>query len=340
MLQFLLILTLVTGVVLLGIRHKEPRTLFYGASFSLFSLSLAGLLGFIFFNQGWIFLVAVIGIAVIISLSLAPMVIVVVLIYNGFTLIKREGFRLGNTLTLAVGVGLILYLTIWPGVVDLANVTILNSVYGYVSLLVFYIASLLTLYSVTTILNLVHLTNPPLDYLIVLGAGLAGDQVTPLLATRIDRAIKIHHKQPHTKLIMTGGQGDDELIAEGLAMANYARAKGIAEEAIIIEDRAVNTEENIAFSYALVDKPAARVGVVSNTYHVLRALLLAKEQGYECVGYGARTKLYFSLNAYIREFVAYLYMKRRLHFWGILFLTIFYGVIQGVYLIIYYVSQG
>lgn len=339
MLNFLLMLTLITGVVLIVIRLKEPRSLFYGASFMVFSISLAGLLGYVFFDEGWTLWVGIIGLVVIMGLLIAPIVIIVVLIYNGFILIKRAGFRWSNALALAAGIGLILYLTIWPVVVNLADVTLLNTVYGYIGLLVFYTVSLLSLYSITWLLNLIHLTNSRLDYLIVLGAGLAGDQVTPLLTTRIDRAIKIHCKQPHTKLIMTGGQGRDELIAEGLAMANYARAKGVAEEAIIIEDKAVNTEENIAYSYALIEEPSAKVGIVSNAYHILRALLLAKEQGFECIGYGAKTKLYFSINAYIREFIAYLYMKRRLHFWGMFFLTIFYGVIQGVNLVISYLSN-
>ncbi|WP_217951245.1 hypothetical protein [Granulicatella adiacens] len=28
--------------------------------------------------------------------------------------------------------------------------------------------------------------------------------------------------------------------------------------------------------------------------------------GYKCVGYGARTKLYYSLNAFIRDFIGYI----------------------------------
>ncbi len=40
---------------------------------------------------------------------------------------------------------------------------------------------------------------------------------------------------------------------------------------------------------------------------------LAKQQGLECVGFGAKTKWYFTLNALIREFVGYLRLTWTLH---------------------------
>lgn len=54
-------------------------------------------------------------------------------------------------------------------------------------------------------------------------------------------------------------------------------------------------------------------GVVTTAYHVFRALLLAKQQGLECVGFRAKTKWYFALNALIREFVGYLSLTWKHH---------------------------
>lgn len=42
-------------------------------------------------------------------------------------------------------------------------------------------------------------------------------------------------------------------------------------------------------------------------------LLLARRQGMKCVGYGAKTKWYFTLNALLREFVGYLKMTWKFH---------------------------
>ncbi|WP_338489890.1 YdcF family protein [Ruoffia tabacinasalis] len=53
--------------------------------------------------------------------------------------------------------------------------------------------------------------------------------------------------------------------------------------------------------------------VVTNAYHVFRALLIAKDAGLDCIGYDSRAKWYFTLNAFIQEFIGYLYFKRRMY---------------------------
>ena len=95
-------------------------------------------------------------------------------------------------------------------------------------------------------------------------------------------------------------------------MALYAEKQGIAAEDIIIENKARNTRENILFSKELMTN-GSRFAIISNYYHLFRALLLAKELEIPCIGFGAKTRLYFTLNAYIRELVGYLYLKRKLH---------------------------
>ena len=62
-----------------------------------------------------------------------------------------------------------------------------------------------------------------------------------------------------------------------------------------------------------MDRDRPRVIVVTTAYHVFRALLLAKQQGLKCVGFGAKTKWYFTLNALIREFVGYLSLTWKQH---------------------------
>lgn len=53
-----------------------------------------------------------------------------------------------------------------------------------------------------------------------------------------------------------------------------------------------STEENLKFSRELMDKERPKVVIVTTSYHVFRALLLAKRQGMKCVGFGAKTKWY------------------------------------------------
>src|SRR5699024_8248725 len=142
------------------------------------------------------------------------------------------------------------------------------------------------------------------DYFITLGAGLSGEDVTPLLAGRIDKAIELQKKQKHGKIIFSGGQGDDEVIPEGEAMARYALDKGINPEIILKETNSDNTHQNIQYSKQIIDhdwkdNTEPKIAIVTNYYHVLRGLMQARSLGINCIGYGSHSKFYFSLNAFL-----------------------------------------
>ena len=267
-----------------------------------------------------------IAVAMVLFLALlsGPFVLIFTLYLNGFQILKREGVHLHNFLSMGLAVALTFYLFIAPFVVQsFSDISFFNMVFIYVGFLVSYAIIISMLYTTSSFVNLVNLFPGKLDYVVVLGAGLIGDQVTPLLASRIEKGIAIYQKHPGSKLIMSGGQGPDELMAEGQAMANYAFEQGIPVEDIVIENQSTNTEENLKFSYALM-KPGSRFALVTNYYHVFRALLLARKLKIKCIGYGARTKFYFSLNAFIREFVGYLVMTKKAH-------LLFLGIVSAIY---------
>ena len=266
------------------------------------------------------------AVAMVLFLALlsGPFVLIFTLYLNGFQILKREGVHLHNFLSMGLAVALTFYLFIAPFVVQsLSDISFFNMVFIYVGFLVSYAIIISMLYTTSSFVNLVNLFPGKLDYVVVLGAGLIGDQVTPLLASRIEKGIAIYQKHPGSKLIMSGGQGPDELMTEGQAMANYAFEQGIPVEDIVIENQSTNTEENLKFSYALM-KPGSRFALVTNYYHVFRALLLARKLKIKCIGYGARTKFYFSLNAFIREFVGYLVMTKKAH-------LLFLGIVSAIY---------
>ncbi|MFZ1759294.1 MAG: YdcF family protein [Streptococcus suis] len=266
------------------------------------------------------------AVAMVLFLALlsGPFVLIFILYLNGFQILKREGVHLHNFLSMGLAVALTFYLFIAPFVVQsFSDISFFNMVFIYVGFLVSYAIIISMLYTTSSFVNLVNLFPGKLDYVVVLGAGLIGDQVTPLLASRIEKGIAIYQKHPGSKLIMSGGQGPDELMAEGQAMANYAFEQGIPVEDIVIENQSTNTEENLKFSYALM-KPGSRFALVTNYYHVFRALLLARKLKIKCIGYGARTKFYFSLNAFIREFVGYLVMTKKAH-------LLFLGIVSAIY---------
>lgn len=125
----------------------------------------------------------------------------------------------------------------------------------------------------------------PLDYVIVLGAGLNADGTpSETLAYRLDRALDYLEAPGNekTRCVVTGGQGGDEPQTEASAMAAYLQEHGVASDRIILEEQATSTVENLRFSRELV--PAgARVGVITSDFHLFRALRIAEREGFSGV---------------------------------------------------------
>ena len=157
------------------------------------------------------------------------------------------------------------------------------------------------------------------DYMIILGCQIQKDgSLTPLLKGRVDKALEFRNRQLQVTgkdliFIPSGGKGDNEIISEAQAMKNYLVSQGIKEENILLENRAANTDENIMFSNRLIRQKDASVAFSTTNYHVLRAGLIATEQGLKLEGIGSKTKAYFWINAFIREFIGTLYYERKKH---------------------------
>ena len=243
-----------------------------------------------------------------------PVIFIVTLFIEGIKVIRHEGLKPANLLTMLFSVLLYFYLAVWPVIGGLEKGRVGTKLYVLISLSAVYVLALMAVYLLSAALNLFHLKKRRgADYIIVLGAGVIGTRVTPLLAARIDKGIELLHDNPNAVLIMSGGQGPGEDIAEGEAMARYAEQKGVDMGKIIVEGKSTSTEENLLFSRELMSRDRSRVIVVTTAYHVFRALLLAKQQGLKCIGFGAKTKWYFTLNALIREFVGYLSLAWKHH---------------------------
>lgn len=144
-----------------------------------------------------------------------------------------------------------------------------------------------------------------LDYVIVLGARVRGDQPTRALRKRLDCALDYAEKNPDTILILSGGQGEDEAISEAQCMYNYLQEKGFDISRLRLEDKSVSTKENVRFSAVFLQKENDRVGLVSNNFHIYRAMLFAKEEGYhEIYGIPASSDFWMQPHYILREICA------------------------------------
>ena len=154
---------------------------------------------------------------------------------------------------------------------------------------------------------------PEAPYLIVLGAGVNGTAPSLSLLNRLEAAKDYLNEYPNAEVIVSGGQGSGEDITEARCMRDWLIQNHIDRSRIIMEEKAVNTLENIEFSLDIIksrgDDPSAPVAIVSSEYHLYRAKYMARELGAEPVGVAGKTSLpVLRLNYFIREAAAVLYL--------------------------------
>lgn len=119
------------------------------------------------------------------------------------------------------------------------------------------------------------------DYVIVLGAQWKASGPSQILRYRLEAAADYLRRNPDTKVIVSGGQGGNEPIAEADGMKSYLIRAGIEEERILTENTSTSTYENFRNSGELLDKQQDRVVIITNNFHVFRSEKLAKAQGYQ-----------------------------------------------------------
>lgn len=119
-----------------------------------------------------------------------------------------------------------------------------------------------------------------LDYVVVLGAHVKGEVPSKALLKRLEAALDYGKKNPDTKLILSGGQGFGEEITEALCMKRYLSENGIFSERLILEEKSTDTKENLKFSDEMTGCKEKKTGILSNDFHVYRAVRLAKKMGY------------------------------------------------------------
>ena len=142
-------------------------------------------------------------------------------------------------------------------------------------------------------------------YLIVLGAQIRGERITDSLKRRLDAALLYHQVCPSVKIIVSGGQGKGEDVSEAYAMAQYLREHEVKDEQIMLEDQSRTTRENLRFSKAYLEELKTPVGIVTNNFHLFRALLIGRSEGYEnLTGIAAGCNRILFLNYMVREFFA------------------------------------
>lgn len=151
------------------------------------------------------------------------------------------------------------------------------------------------------------------EYIVVLGTTVYEHGPCYLLRQRLKEGAKWAETYKDAKIVVTGGQGKTEPFTEGSEMKRYLIEElGVAEERIIVEEASVNTYENMTFTGEILEKQDEKfsyettpVLVVTNNFHMYRAIKIARKAGFETVsGAPAGTYIFLFPHYMVREFCA------------------------------------
>lgn len=142
---------------------------------------------------------------------------------------------------------------------------------------------------------------------LVLGCQVRGTVPSLLLQYRIQAAEDYLTANPTAVAILSGGKGSGENISEAACMYQVLSDRGIDPQRLYLEEASSNTWENLCFSQALMEREglSGPVAIVSNDFHIYRALQMAGDLGLDAHGLAAKSKYWFSRPTYmLREAMA------------------------------------
>ena len=140
------------------------------------------------------------------------------------------------------------------------------------------------------------------DCIIILGAGIWGDKPSPMLEDRLLEGIKLYQNNVSDKIIMSGDHGKKEYDEVNI-MKNYVVERGIPSENIFMDHAGFSTYESIYRAKEIFQ--AKKIVIVTQKYHLYRALYIANRLGIEAYGVGSDPRQYVgATNREIREILA------------------------------------
>lgn len=124
------------------------------------------------------------------------------------------------------------------------------------------------------------------DAVLVLGCLVRGNTPSGMLSDRLDTALSIEHTAP---FIMSGDHGTKE-YDEVNAMRDFVLNKGVAIERVFMDHAGFCTYDSIYRAKEVFG--AERLVIVTQGYHLSRALYIAKSLGIDAVGVDATLHAY------------------------------------------------
>lgn len=128
-----------------------------------------------------------------------------------------------------------------------------------------------------------------IDCAVILGAGVRDGKPTPMLRDRLLTGIELYKSGAAKKLIMSGDHGSDEYDEVNI-MKSFAVERGVPDEDIFMDHAGFSTYETIYRTREIFE--ADNIIIVSQEYHLYRALYIADSLDVKAVGVSADLRTY------------------------------------------------
>lgn len=140
------------------------------------------------------------------------------------------------------------------------------------------------------IISVEEATELDADCILVLGAGVNGERPSLMLADRLERGLQLYFAGASEKLLMSGDHGRVE-YDEVNVMKEQAVAAGAESSDVFMDHAGFSTYESLYRARDIF--LAQRIIIVTQPYHLPRALYIADSLGIEAWGVGADGENYY-----------------------------------------------
>lgn len=162
-----------------------------------------------------------------------------------------------------------------------------------IAILPFALSAFVTLSTKSNIISIEEAADMDFDCILVLGAGVwgEGDEARPshMLEDRLKTGIELYKIGASGKIIMSGDHGRKD-YDEVNVMKNFAMGNGVASEDIFMDHAGFSTYESVYRAKEVF--LAEKILIVTQEYHLYRALYDARAMGLEAYGVSANLRDY------------------------------------------------
>lgn len=123
------------------------------------------------------------------------------------------------------------------------------------------------------------------DCILVLGCWVDNGTPSLMLGDRLEKGVELYHNGSAPKLLMSGDHGQKD-YDEVDAMKRYALEQGVPSKDVFMDHAGFSTYESVYRAKAVFG--ADKILIVTQEYHLPRALYIARELGVEAYGVAAK----------------------------------------------------